>query len=258
LLENFEIFNLISFPTYNLLIGIGLVMGFIYSDKFNQPIFKDNIFNVYNTIFISFIVAFLGSRIFDIFFFNKTLSIANVFSGSSAFLGGLIFFVISIFFWSFVFKFRPLILLNSLVEPLLIVHFFGRIGCFLAGCCYGSICHQNFFLGVRFPEGSIPNNFYGGTYPIHPTQLYEAVGLLIIFFLLKRNQNKLHIYLISYGILRFIIEFIRNDDRGEFIFSLISPSQLISLVFVILGISILCLLKNNKLSFTKSLEHTKS
>lgn len=255
--ENFEIFHFISIPTYNLLIGIGLVFGFIYSDKFNQHIFKDNIFNVYNIVFISFIVAFFGSRIFDIFFFNKNLSIVNIFSGSSAFLGGLIFFVVSIFFWSILFKFRPLVLLNSFVEPLVIVHFFGRIGCFLAGCCYGTICPQNFFLGVQFPVGSIPNISYDGIYAIHPTQLYEAFGLLIIFFLMRKTQNKLPVYLISYGFLRFFIEFVRNDERGEYIFSLISPSQLISLVFILTGIIILFLLRKNELSFMRSLKYSK-
>ncbi len=111
-----------------------------------------------------------------------------------------------------------------------VAHGFGRIGCFFAGCCYGK--ETDCFLGIKFPN--LPN-------PVHPTQLYEAAFLFLLFGLLsylvlKKNfQHTLGLYLIAYGVFRFAIEFIRGDDRGKFIGAL-SPSQFWSIFMIAIGI----------------------
>ena len=77
--------------------------------------------------------------------------------------------------------------------------------------------------------------------PVYPTQLYEAAFLLILFavcsylLLKKQFRHNMTVYLIGYGIFRFLIEFIRGDDRGK-LFGLLSPSQFWSLGMVILGV----------------------
>ena len=112
----------------------------------------------------------------------------------------------------------------------LIGHSLGRVGCFFAGCCYGKVTHS--WLGVKFPD--LPE-------PVYPTQLYEAVFLLIMFIicsyllLRKKFRHNMTVYLISYGVFRFLIEFIRGDDRGK-LFGVLSPSQFWSLCMVILGV----------------------
>ena len=113
---------------------------------------------------------------------------------------------------------------------ILIAHAFGRIGCFFAGCCYGKPTDS--FLGVKFPSLSVP---------VHPTQLYEAAFLFIMFgvcsyLLLKKHyQHNMSLYLVSYGIFRFLIEYLRGDPRGSFL-GVLSPSQFWSVFMVIGGV----------------------
>lgn len=124
---------------------------------------------------------------------------------------------------------------------------FGRIGCFLGGCCFGSPSHCPFALS--FPPGS-PASYeqaeagliahkHLASLPVHPTQLYEAVGCLAIalwlcLYLLPRKRFDGQVmlsFLTSYAVLRFGIEFVRADDRGGFWG--LSTSQLIGMVIVI-------------------------
>jgi len=119
----------------------------------------------------------------------------------------------------------------DLVVPYLALgHFFGRLGCFAAGCCYGKPTSSA--VGLPFPRGSLVHTElarYGvvavattATMPLHPTQLYEAIAELGIFVLLlllsprRRYHGQLLVaYLALYGSARALIEVFRGDpDRG--------------------------------------------
>jgi phosphatidylglycerol:prolipoprotein diacylglycerol transferase len=130
--------------------------------------------------------------------------------------------------------------------------FFGRIGCFLGGCCYGLVTDRP--VGVSFPAWSAASEgqFREGllqhpglaSLPVHPTQLYEAVGCLFISVFLslwgprhKRFDGQVTLlFLVLYAVLRFAIEFVRADDRG--LWAGISTSQWISM-FIVVGCAIL-------------------
>ena len=118
-----------------------------------------------------------------------------------------------------------------------IAHAFGRVGCFFAGCCYGRPTEGIF--GVCFP------NVAG---KVHPTQLYEAAFLFLLFavcsyLLLKKGfKHNMSLYLIAYGIFRFLIEYVRNDERGELL-GFITPSQFWSVLMVGLGIGLIFIMK---------------
>lgn len=118
-------------------------------------------------------------------------------------------------------------------------HCLGRIGCFFGGCCFGKPTDGIF--GVVFPEGSIPYEYYGGAVAVHPTQLYEAAFLLLLaLFLWKFGKKEAFpLYLILYGAGRFLLEFLRNDDRGLIPGIPLSPAQCISVVLFLLGAAIL-------------------
>ena len=113
-----------------------------------------------------------------------------------------------------------------------IAHCFGRIGCSLAGCCYGKHTHGPLFF--KYTKSIIaPLNE-----PLFPVQGFEAAGLLVltvicIILVLKQSKIKvLRLYLFSYSILRFILEFFRGDpDRGHILF--LSTSQVISVGIVL-------------------------
>jgi phosphatidylglycerol:prolipoprotein diacylglycerol transferase len=125
-------------------------------------------------------------------------------------------------------------------------HFFGRLGCFSAGCCYGRNCSEPW--GVVFTN-PLANEVSGTPLgvPLHPTQLYEAVfnlaNYVFLAWLFRRRPpagSVLGAYLISYGIARFVIEFFRGDpDRGFVLGGVLSTSQAIAAVMVPVGIGIL-------------------
>ncbi len=162
------------------------------------------------------------------------------FDSGITFIGGLIggaaTFLILYFIFRKRFQARLIDVLSFLPCCILIAHAFGRVGCFFAGCCYGKPTDS--FLGVQFP---------GMGHKVHPTQLYEAAflfALCAICFLLVWKKNFKHnmsLYLIAYGIFRFLIEFLRDDDRGQLLGS-ISPSQFWSIGMVILGVALYFLL----------------
>lgn len=112
---------------------------------------------------------------------------------------------------------------------------FGRIGCFLAGCCYGQATTA--WYGVVFPD----NCLAPGGVSLIPTQLFSSAGDFLIAFLLilyarkKRPNGKTGaLYLILYSVGRFFIEFLRNDYRGSIGF--LSTSQFISLFILAAGL----------------------
>lgn len=115
---------------------------------------------------------------------------------------------------------------------------FGRIGCFLAGCCYGR--ETDAWYGMTFSE-----SMFAPSAAVIPTQLISSAANLINFLILvifARNNKKAGrvgaLYMINYSIGRFLIEFLRNDPRGNV--GVLSTSQFISIFILILGIIIWC------------------
>lgn len=123
---------------------------------------------------------------------------------------------------------------------------FGRIGCLLAGCCFGSPTDSS--IGLSFP-GSSPasesqhklgllSSMNEASLPVHPTQIYEsaasfAIAAVLILWLGPRKRYDGHVFVafvMSYAAVRFLLEFLRRDDRGG-LFGL-STSQLIGLVMI--------------------------
>src|SRR5918996_491766 len=131
----------------------------------------------------------------------------------------------------------PILRALAAATPALAVgHAIGRIGCFLVGDDYGR--PSNLPWAVAFPEGLPPT-----AVPVHPTQLYEAIGLGLLGWLLVRwRRNGVHDtivlgrYLTGAGTLRFAIEFIRVNERIAFG---LSVAHLVSVAAIVLGIGTL-------------------
>lgn len=229
-----------TISSYALFICLGFLAA-IFILLFEIKKYKLNLFhwdNFFCLLPVLIIGGFLGAALFDkIAHFNEKKLFE--FAGLS-FAGGLIsaLFLYLFFYPIIVSKSKKEMLedINFLVCPFLIAHFFGRIGCFMAGCCYGKPTDS--IIGVTFPEGSLQNIQYGYVTKVFPTQLFEAAFLFFLFlifiFFKKVRNHKIDLYLILYGIFRFFIEFIRGDNRGAY-FLLLSPSQWMSILFVILG-----------------------
>lgn len=120
----------------------------------------------------------------------------------------------------------------------------GRLGCFMAGCCYGAKTHVPWAVIFTAPNGLAPI----GT-PIHPTQLYQSVAGFLTFFALVRFSRgnpapgrTAGQYLVLFGAFRIIVEFFRADWRGDFGFA--SVTQVVTGFFLLLGLHLL--MRNNR------------
>jgi phosphatidylglycerol:prolipoprotein diacylglycerol transferase len=122
-------------------------------------------------------------------------------------------------------------------------HLIGRIGCFFVGDDYGRPSDVPW--AVAFPQGLPPT-----TVPVHPTQLYEAIGLGVLGWLLLRWRRHgvedaviLGRYLVIAGALRFVIEFIRVNTRVVWG---LSVAHLISVVVIAVGIGMLSVVRPDR------------
>ncbi len=228
------------FYMYGLMIAVGILacfgILFYYGKKKNiEPKFVDFLF--YDGV-ISAALGFGSAALFQATY-NYIDNPAAGFDlgGGLTFIGGLIggvaTFLIVYFLFRKKYQTKLVDVLSFIPCCILIAHAFGRVGCFFAGCCYGKPTDS--FLGVQFPH--LPHK-------VHPTQLYEAVflfGLFAICFLLvwKKNfQHNMSLYLVCYGVFRFCLEYLRGDDRGQFLGTAISPSQFWSIVMIVAGVGL--------------------
>jgi len=259
-----ELFKIGSFPinTYGVLLALGLMFALYVAARLgkNDGIPKERIYDLGLWMIIGGLV---GSKML-MFFVEDNVQIFSLDflrSGGiyfGGFLGGIITLSLLIRyyklpFWKIGDAFAPGVALGQ---------FFGRQGCFSAGCCWGKETHLPW--GVHFTEQGHQNTgvpIYGAEGNdlfLHPTQLYESFAMLAVFgFLLYLHRRKkfdgqiLIAYGIIYSLIRFAIEFVRDDPRGDILgittMTGLSTSQLISLVIAVISMIFLYRrLKKNK------------
>lgn len=253
----FQLFNN-SVYMYGIMIAIGLVCCLIafytLSKKLNMPdTVQDYVFFILigglasGFFFAMFFQAFynwLNGKAFDIF--NAGLTVmGGLVGGASCFL--ILYFLIGKFYFKGKKAGWHIKHFNTLIRvaPVCIVvaHGFGRLGCLMSGCCHGQYLGQEYQFGGIWMMGTVNNMHKWGYYV--PTQLYEALflfalGAVMIYLLLRKRCNiTMSIYLIAYGVWRFVLEFFRADYRGGVNGAILSPSQIQSILFILGGVAIL-------------------
>ena len=168
--------------------------------------------------------------------FSVELLAERFITGGFVFYGGLFGALIGIWLYVAIRKFDKKALFNMFTPCIPMFHAFGRIGCMMSGCCYG----------IEFPWGIEMATSPGVVrFPVQLAESICDVFILIAILLIerKRSQNEalLPIYMISYAVCRFLLEFLRGDEiRGYFL--CFSTSQWIALgVLVFYGIKIFIL-----------------
>ncbi|MDA3931323.1 MAG: prolipoprotein diacylglyceryl transferase [Tenericutes bacterium] len=253
-----EIFDY-TIPMHDLMMIIGVFFMLIYvAFRFEKRdgYSRQQTNKLLGLIVISSLLALVSAFLVDGIF--HSIENGELTFGSITFLGGLIGGVLSfLLLIKYFFKDENKDikqLLNTLITGVVLAHAIGRIGCFLAGCCFG--IPTDSFLGVVFPYGYAHQEF--PDIAIYPTQLFESAFLFILFVALNKVKSfktiELEVYLIAYGTWRFFLEFIRGDDRGS-LFGFISteytvfptPSQYISVLMVVFGFYLLRKNKHKKL-----------
>lgn len=190
------------------------------------------------------------------------IDLTQLFSGFVIY-GGIIVAIPSVYILCKIRKVDVLSYMDVGIASIAIAQAVGRIGCLMAGCCYGITVSDNAWYGITFKE-----SIYASPYIAYiPTQIIMCV-LDFINFLILCTLNKLvkikgitlYSYLVTYGIGRFAVEFIRGDTERGYI-GVFSLSQIISIFMIITGaILIVITINNNKHdndTYKKLSKHTK-
>ncbi|QEH37990.1 Prolipoprotein diacylglyceryl transferase [Aquisphaera giovannonii] len=238
--------------------GAMLVLAFVSStwlaawrarkEKLNPDVILDMAFWV-------FFIGLVAARLFYCvqYWGTEIQSLAEVvkyWKGGIVYYGGIIGGVLAFFgYWKLhPFPMRPY--LDALSPSIMVGTLFGRLGCFLNGCCFGDVC--NLPWAVSFPKPSPPWSYERAlklipedaawSLPLHPTQLYSAFDGLVIFALLtayypvrRRDGEVLGLLMLAYPVTRFLIEYLRSDE-GDF-FAGFTISQNISILLFLGGLA---------------------
>ena len=248
----YPIIDFFGVPTsaWTLLVTIGLLAALFSCNamaikrKFSVKLQRLLIVNFIITI----VVAVFGAMLFQAFYDYIKYGTFDLFNSGLTFYGGFIFGVgafLGVWFLGGKLigigdevkqRFSDMADIAACVIPM--AHGFGRIGCFLGGCCHGAPTSE--WYGVFMHTET-------GYQKVVPVQLYEAIvlfmiaGVLFWLFFKGETWNKkelplLPLYTISYGVWRFLIEYARTDDRGSLpILTFLSPSQLTALILIAAG-----------------------
>lgn len=242
---------------YGVMMALGFIATFINWTLISRK--AQNLNFCSDLLFWIMISGIAGARLAYIFsdpfyFMTNPWLMFRIDQGGLIYYGGVAGACIAIFIFARIRKEKPAELFDLVITALPLAHAFGRIGCFLNGCCYGKIYDGP--LSVAFPEKSPPwwNHVYAGqitrftqySLKVHPVQLYEAafnLVLYVILILLYKRQKKTGlvtaVYMLAYSVGRFFIEFLRGDER-MYVFDIpITVAQTISIGIFMAGIFLL-------------------
>jgi phosphatidylglycerol:prolipoprotein diacylglycerol transferase len=197
---------------------------------------------IYDLSFYSIIGALIGSRVLDVilkwdYFSAQPMEIFMIWKGGLAFQGGLIFGVPTMLWYIYRHQMPLWTTMDIMALAVPLGQCIGRLGCFMAGCCFGQECHQPWAVTFNHPDTLGPLGV-----PVHPTQLYESVLSLGVFgFLLwLRHRQRfpgqiLGTYFLLAGAVRFFIEFFRGDERGPVLLLGMPSTQVIALGLIVVA-----------------------
>lgn len=191
---------------------------------------REDVWMLVNAILIS---GFLGGKLLFLIEYDRTaLGLASGFSVMGAF--GSVVLGVYVFARAVKVPFRPVLEYVCLLAPFW--HAFGRLGCFAAGCCFGRPTDAPWGVTFENHESMVPERYLG--VPLHPTQLYEAAGDLLIFGALYRyalpRKKTAPAYFMSYAALRFATEYFRGDVVPGFMG--LTAGQLLAIALFIGGL----------------------
>jgi phosphatidylglycerol:prolipoprotein diacylglycerol transferase len=250
-----ELFRIGSFPinTYGVFLAIAFLCGILITARLAA---RDGLprERVYDLCLWMLLASLVGSKVLMLFtepeYRENPLGLLSLdfLRSGGVFYGGLLGAILAGYFLMKRYKLPFWKTADACAPGIAIGNFFGRQGCFAAGCCWGKPTSLPW--GVRFSElgheiTGVPIDAH-----LHPTQLYESFAMLLVFFFLlwlhKRKRfsgQVVLVYGLLYAVIRFAVEFLRDDPRGDILglttLTGLSTSQMISLVIGIVALVLL-------------------
>lgn len=242
----------LTIPTYGFFVALGFSVALLVTIKigkargFESP-------QIMDMGFIIILCAIIGSRLGYVLlnpspYIHHPLDIFKTWEGGLVFSGGLVFVVLvmtwyvrrhKLPFWSMADLWAPAIAIGQAI---------GRIGCFMAGCCFGKPTDVKWCVVFTHPKSLAPHDIC-----LHPTQLYSSLAGFIIFAILmlltakKRFDGQVFIWLvILHSSARLFIERFRGDYRGVIPGTEMSVTQLITLLLLIAAVITLFVIKSKR------------
>lgn len=227
----------ITIHGYGLMIGLGVVAALIMGD-YRAKKLGLNGDHIYGMTFSAVVFGFVAARIlFILTEWSSFLQNPMKYLAGAGFVvyGGIIGGALTIYVFCRIKKIDMLEYLDLMIPSVALAQAFGRLGCFLAGCCYGR--ETDSWLGIVFMN----SDFAPNGVKLLPTQLIMAAGDLLIMAVLlwyagkKPMRGRMSaLYLILYSVGRFLVEFLRNDERGTV--GVLSTSQFIAIFTLAAGV----------------------
>jgi phosphatidylglycerol---prolipoprotein diacylglyceryl transferase len=229
---------------YGILAATGFVLGFATASR-RAPragVTGEEVYNLAPWIIVG---AILGARmLYVISYWDREFagkSLLNIFNMRSGlvYYGGLIGACLATIIFCYRQKVALWRMADVMAPSIALGHAFGRIGCFMTGCCYGSSCSMPW--AVHFPSH---HETKGAA--VHPTQLYESAlnflfyaGLAWLFRRRKFDGQVFAIYLIGYAIIRSTTEMFRGDYTQYYLGGIATPGQTVSIAILVAGLILL-------------------
>jgi|KBSSwiStaDraftv2_1062776.scaffolds.fasta_scaffold11487_3 phosphatidylglycerol:prolipoprotein diacylglycerol transferase len=256
-----ELFRIGSFPinTYGVFLAIAFLSAILITVKLAE---RDGLprERIYDLSLWMLLASLVGSKILMLFtepeYRENPLGLLSLdfLRSGGVFYGGLVGAVIAGYLLMRRYQLPWWKTADACAPGIAIGSFFGRQGCFAAGCCWGKPTSLPW--GVQFSELGHEITGVPIDQHLHPTQLYESFAMLLVFFgLLWLHKRKrfdgqvILVYALLYASIRFAIEFVRDDPRGDILglttLTGLSTSQMISLVIGVLAL-ILLIARNRK------------
>jgi len=241
-----ELFHIGSFPinTYGVFLALAFLGGILVATKLAE---RDGLprQRIYDLCLWILLASLLGSKI--LMFFTEPeyrehpaqLFSLDFLRSGGVFYGGLIGAVVTAYFLIRRYRLPWWKTADACAPGIALGNVLGRQGCFSAGCCWGK--PTNLPWGVRFTQLGHQITGVPIDARLHPTQLYESAAMFVAFiFLLWMHRHKkfsgqvILAYAVIYAVVRFLIEFLRDDPRGDIMglttLTGLSTSQMIGLI----------------------------
>ena len=232
--------------SYGVMLAIGFMVGISLSVRESRRVGMDPE-KILNLSFYVLFAAIAGSRLFHCIvyydqYLEDPLRVLKLWEGGLVFYGGFLGAALVSIFYTRAIKTNYWEMADIVAPGLAVGLACGRIGCFLAGCCFGAECGPDFPFAITFTN---PLGLGIKDTPLYPTQLMSAANAILLFLILwaLRKKKTFHgmlfgVFLFYYAITRSLIELLRADPRGFVDLGPlhISESQLVSVAMFVIAL----------------------